>query len=228
MTSTIMLIIHIIAGFLAILFGAAAIITKKGKGIHVNSGRVYFWSMILVSVTAIYLSIVNAIPFLFLIAVFSFYLTWTGFKSIRWKNKTLPLSVFWFDTILSHLAALSGIVMVTLALLAWADIHFNEVISSLRIVLLIFGIGTLIFSGEDLIYHYRSKETPKFLWMYTHIGRMLGAYIATITAFLVVNDQFFPSPLIAWLGPTTAGTPLIFYWIGRYRKKLEPNSSAST
>lgn len=219
------LILHVISGFLALACGAVAISTKKGKGVHVTVGRIYFWSMILVAVSAFYLSIVNVIPFLFLIAVFSFYLTWTGYKAIHWKNKSLPKSVFWFDTMASHIVALFGIMMIVLSLLTWMDIHFNDVISSLRIVLLVFGIGTLIFAGEDLLLLYRKDHSSKFLWMYTHIGRMLGAYIATFTAFLVVNAEFFPSPLIAWLGPTIIGTPFIFYWIGKYRKKMEPKSA---
>lgn len=48
MTST-MLIIHVISGFLALVCGAVAISTKKGKGVHVTAGRVYFWSMMLVA-----------------------------------------------------------------------------------------------------------------------------------------------------------------------------------
>ena len=219
-----MILLHVISGFLALGCGAVAIATKKGKGIHVIGGRIYFWSMVLVAVTAFYLSIVHVIPFLFLIAVLSFYLTWTGYKAIHWKNKSLPTSVFWFDTVLSHLVALFGIIMTVLSLLAWLDIHFNDAISSLRIVLLVFGIGTLIFAGEDLLMFYRKNSSSTFWWMYTHIGRMLGAYIGTFTAFLVVNGTFFPSPLIAWLSPTVIGTPFIFYWIKKYRKKLEPNA----
>ena len=217
-----MLIIHIITGFLALFCGAVAIATKKGKGIHVMMGKIYFWSMILVAITALYLSVVHAIPFLFLIAIFSFYLTWSGYKAIHWKNKLLPKSIFWFDAFVTHIVALFGIVMVALSLFTWFGIHLNEDISSLRIVLLVFGIGTLIFAGEDLILLYRKNSASKFLWMYTHIGRMLGAYIATFTAFLVVNGEFFPSPLIGWLGPTVVGTPIIFYWIKKYRQKMEP------
>lgn len=227
MTSA-MLIIHTISGFLALACGAVAITSKKGKRVHVNGGRIYFWSMILVAATALYLSVVNVIPFLFLIAVFSFYLTWTGYKAIHWKNRSLPKAIFWFDAIVSHVVALLGILMIVLSILTWLDIHFNEVISSLRIVLLVFGIGALIFAGEDLILLYRKNHSSKFLWIYTHIGRMLGSYIATFTAFLVVNAQFFSSPLIAWLGPTVIGTPLIFYWIRRYRKKLEPEPKSFT
>lgn len=227
MTSA-MLIFHVISGFLALACGAVAIATKKGKGTHVTNGRIYFWSMILVAVTAFYLSIVNVIPFLFLIAVFSFYLTWTGYKAIHWKNKNLPSAIYWFDVILSHLVLLFGIVMMVLSILTWFNVHLNSVITSLRSVLLVFGIGTIIFAGEDLILFYRKSSSSKFLWMYTHIGRMLGAYIATFTAFLVVNGEFFPSPLIPWLGPTVIGTPFIFYWIGKYRKKLEPKPKAAT
>ena len=226
MTST-MLIIHIISGFLALACGSIAIAIKKGKGIHVRVGQIYFWSMIFVAVTAFYLSIVNVIPFLFLIAILSFYLTWTGYKAIHWKNQSLSKPIFWFDTVVSHLVALFGIVMIILPLLTWFGIHVNPVISSLRIVLFVFGIGTTIFAVEDLILFYRKNPSSKFLWMYTHIGRMLGAYIATLTAFLVVNGEFFPSPLIAWLGPTIIGTPLIFYWINKYRQKMEPTPKKS-
>lgn len=221
-----MVYIHIISGFLALFCGAIAILTKKGKGIHVLVGRIFFWAMILVAVSALYLSVVNVIPFLFLIAILSFYLTWTGYKAIHWKNKKLPSAIYWFDTITMHLVGLFGILMIALSVLTFLDIHVNDVISSLRIVLMIFGIGTVIFTLEDLASFYGKSSPSKFIWMYSHIGRMLGSYIATFTAFLVVNGQFFPSPLIAWLGPTVVGTPLIFYWIRVYRKKLEPKKSA--
>ena len=224
MLTSAILILHIVSGFLALGCGAIAIVAKKGKWMHVRSGRIYFWSMMWVAITAIYLSVANTIPFLFLIAIFSFYLTWTGYRSVYWKNKCLPLVIQWFDTTLSHITALFGVGMITLAILSLFDIHLDETISSLNIVLLVFGIGTSLFAGEDLLLFYRKKGSSNFLWMYTHIGRMLGAYIATVTAFLVVNAEFFPSLLFAWLGPTIIGSPLIVYWIRTYRNKLEPKS----
>lgn len=225
MLTSAILILHIVSGFLALGCGAIAIGSKKGKRIHIRFGRIYFWSMIWVAVTAVYLSVVKTIPFLFLIAVFSFYLTWTGYKSIHWKNRDLPVTIYWFDAIVIHITVFFGIVMVSLALMAFFDIYLIQGISSLSIVLLVFGVGTLLFSAEDLIALYRKKSRSHFLWMYIHIGRMLGAYIATLTAFLVVNSEFFPSLLIAWLGPSAIGTPLIIYWIRRYKRKLEPQST---
>lgn len=222
--SLIMIIIHIVSGFTALVCGAVAILPKKGKGRHKKAGRTFFWSMIAVALTAIYLSIVNVIPFLFLIAIFSYYLTWTGYKSIHWKNKSLPIFVYWFDLISTCIVTIFGIVMVLLSVLSWFNIHINEMISSLKVILLIFGVGTLIFSIQDLKIIISNKSISKFLWMYLHIGRMLGAYIATFTAFLVVNSQYFPTPLISWLAPTILGTPLIVYWVRRYRNKLEPRA----
>lgn len=41
---------------------------------------------------------------------------------------------------------------------------------------------------------------------------MGGAYIATVSAFLVVNVSFIPQPIL-FIGPTLPGTPLIV-WAG--------------
>ena len=44
----------------------------------------------------------------------------------------------------------------------------------------------------------------------------MGATIAVVTAFLVVNVRFEPGWII-WLGPTVVLTPLIFVWAKRIR-----------
>ena len=48
---------------------------------------------------------------------------------------------------------------------------------------------------------------------------MLAAYIATVTAFSVVNFDFLP-PIIRWLWPTIVGTVGIVIWTRYYRKKF--------
>ena len=57
-------------------------------------------------------------------------------------------------------------------------------------------------------------------WMYKHIGQMGGAYIATMTAFLVNNYRFFPflPPIALWLLPTLFGTVLITIVLKKYKK----------
>jgi hypothetical protein len=47
---------------------------------------------------------------------------------------------------------------------------------------------------------------------------MLGSYIATVSAFSVVNFAFLP-PAVRWLWPTAIGTPLITVWITYYKRR---------
>ncbi len=51
---------------------------------------------------------------------------------------------------------------------------------------------------------------------------MMAAYIATTTAFVVVNlSQQLPDAfgILVWFAPTAIGTPLIFYWVNKYKQK---------
>ena len=49
------------------------------------------------------------------------------------------------------------------------------------------------------------------------MGNMLGAYIATVSAFSVVNFTVLP-PIVRWLWPTAVGVPLIILWIRHDRR----------
>ncbi|MBK7959438.1 MAG: hypothetical protein IPK03_15945 [Bacteroidetes bacterium] len=54
-----------------------------------------------------------------------------------------------------------------------------------------------------------------------HIKRMSGGYIATITAFIVVNNKGYVPDLVGWLGPGIIGGVLI----GMAIKKIKPKSA---
>ena len=49
----ILLPIHIAAGSVALLSAASALLTEKGKKFHVLIGKAYFWSMVIIFLTAI-------------------------------------------------------------------------------------------------------------------------------------------------------------------------------
>ena len=76
----ILLSIHVLAGTIALLCAALAVSSEKGKKFHVLSGRTYFWCMVGIFLTAIPMSIINSNTFLFLIAIFSFYLAFAGMR----------------------------------------------------------------------------------------------------------------------------------------------------
>ena len=47
---------------------------------------------------------------------------------------------------------------------------------------------------------------------------MAGAYIATVTAFLVVNVTFLPKAVV-FIGPTLLGTSIAIWAAVRYRRR---------
>lgn len=215
----ILLILHIITGFSALVMGFIAITTKKGKRSHIWSGRIYFWSMIFVAITAIFLSLIRPNLFLLFISLFSFYLTWSGYRTIRWKNKPLPVGIYIFNKLLVPLFFIIGVIMITLSLATLSGIVRYQLLQQSSVILLVFGIIFTTLTVRDLSLRLGWISRNKFQWMFDHIQGMLAAYIATFTAFLVVNVTFLPM-IVVWLAPTVLGTPLIAYWIRKYKQKF--------
>lgn len=86
-------------------------------------------------------------------------------------------------------------------------------------VMLSFGIIGLYNAYEDTR-NYRNKNITPNYQLYTHIGRMVGGYTATITAVLVVNGDALPDQVpevILWLSPTLLLTPLSIHWIRKHK-----------
>jgi uncharacterized membrane protein YobD (UPF0266 family) len=84
------------------------------------------------------------------------------------------------------------------------------------IVLIVFGMIGLLFVNND-IKAFRGRSKEKNFGLMIHIQRMMGAFIASLTAFLVVNNTVLPN-VVAWLLPTLCLVPLIVYWIRRWRR----------
>ena len=76
----IMLAIHILCGFIALVTMVMAYVTKKGPTFHAKLGRVYGLAMVGVGLTAIILFFLGASTFLLLIAFFSLYLVLVGWR----------------------------------------------------------------------------------------------------------------------------------------------------
>jgi uncharacterized membrane protein len=95
------LYLHIFAGFTALATGLIPMFSKKGSKTHTTWGKVYFWAMFVVALTALirFQMKLNLI-FLSGIAVFSFYNTFTGVRLIRRKTNPKPEFIDWFGTVL--------------------------------------------------------------------------------------------------------------------------------
>ena len=196
----ILLSIHILAGTIALLFAALAVSSEKGKKFHVLSGRTYFWSMVGIFLTAIPMSIINSNLFLFLIAIFSFYLAFAGMRFAK-NRKGIATTIDWI--------AVSLMILSGLGMWALAVIYFiND--NSQYITLLVFGFIALALGYGD----YRSHKNKAAIGkerIAKHLTNMMAGTIAVVTAVLVVNVNIEPI-WIWWLLPTAVITPIIFYW----------------
>jgi len=196
----ILLPIHIAAGSVALLSAASALLTEKGKKFHVLIGKAYFWSMVIIFLTAIPMSIITGNVFLFLIAIFSFYLAFSGMRFAN--NRTgVPTLV---DLIAVNFMLLSGIGMWILAIIFFID---ND---SQFITLIVFGFLAL-FLGYGDFQTFKNQTAIGKERIAKHLTNMMGATIAVVTAVLVVNPPTNPE-WVWWILPTVLITPVIFWW----------------
>lgn len=207
---TTLLILHIVAGTTALVSGLLAILTAKGKRLHRKSGRLYFWAMITVGLTAIPLALMKENWFLFGVAFLSAYLSYAGKRSIDTKLKG------WkgFDYAVMGICLLAG-----LGMLAWGISGIVRGQIGMFPVLITFGGLLTGATLQDAFVPFRRKPLTKGAYILLHISRMGGSYIAASTAFLVVNWQSNPQ-FIAWLLPTVLGTPLITYASMKWKRKF--------
>ena len=111
--------------------------------------------------------------------------------------------------------------LVGVVFVSWGTILLLKKQDSMGIALVVFGLIGLQNVRKDL-QNYRGKIKFKMYWLREHIIRITAAYIASFTAFIVVNRNHFPNGIpevVYWLLPTVFLTPLIFKWVRQYAKK---------
>jgi len=209
---TILLIIHIIAGSIGLLTGTINIIKKKGDKAHKNVGKFFFYSMLINGFAGLIMSLIHRNDFLLIVAVFSIYMVATGqrFLSLKQLHKEQkPKAIDW---ILTYTMLVFAFLFITYG----SYLLINKV--NFGIVLLVFGVVSCLMAIKD-IKVYKGNIKEKNYWLLLHIQRMVGSYIAALTAFIVVNNHFLPG-IVGWLLPTVIFTPLIVKWTKQYRVQI--------
>src|SRR5262245_51405963 len=79
-------LVHIAAGTIALVVAPVAMLTSKGGPAHRRWGKVYFWMMAAVAATAMILGLYRPAPFLTLVALFSFYFAFSGYRALYRKR----------------------------------------------------------------------------------------------------------------------------------------------
>lgn len=204
-TTQILIYIHAILGAIALIAGGIALSIKKGNTIHKKAGKVFFYTMLLSALIALFIAVMprHESPFLFSIGLFSSYFIISGYRSLRFKQPSVDLK---FDKLLAYFIILTGSVMIVYPIIFEGNPN---------IVLLVFGIVGLIFGIRDIL-HFRDKAQLRKKWLPSHLGKMTGGYIAAVTAFFVVN-QFLPG-VWNWFVPGVIGSAYIAYWTRKVTK----------
>jgi uncharacterized membrane protein len=211
------LMLHIAGGTAGLITGTINLVRKKGDKNHKLVGKIFTYGMLIAGVSSLVLSVLHPSYFLFIVGVFTIYLVGTGNRYIYLKMLGVnqqPSFLDWAITIGMLITAVLFIVTGVIYLV-------NQ--NNFGIVLLIFGILALRFTKTD-IENYRGKARVKNYWLLVHLQRLTGAYIAAITAFLVVNAKYAPvelPPVLVWLLPTAILLPLIIMWSKRYKIEVK-------
>ncbi|MEO8853931.1 MAG: hypothetical protein ABI359_09135 [Ginsengibacter sp.] len=219
-TFRIFLVIHIISGTTGLLAGTINILRKKGDKTHKLAGKFFLYSMLAVGFSAFVLSVLHPNYFLFIVGVFTIYMAASGDRYLRLKNISISQRPGIIDWALTSFMAVFGMAFIGFGI-------YNLVKgNNFGIVLIVFGLVGLKFVKTD-IKNFRGKSNVINFWLLAHLQRMIGAYIAALTAFLVVNgdalQDFLPTYVI-WLLPTVLVVPFIFKWTNKFKLIKKSNT----
>lgn len=198
----ILIYIHAFLGGLGLITGIGSIVVKKGSLLHKRMGKLFSIGMISSSLISMPISWLpnHKNLFLFLIGCFTIYLVLAGNRALKFKtlekasviDKMLSGSMFFFSIVMIYLG-----------------IHGLLNDSTLSILYLFFGGFGLLLTIKDFKF-YKNPKKRKNGWLKAHIGKMIGALIASVTAFIIAGLGI--GNIIAWILPTLIGTLYIIYW----------------
>jgi uncharacterized membrane protein len=204
-TFSILLSIHIISGGISLILGSLIMMAKKGDSRHKQLGQIFFIAMSLSATVSIPLGIMHTNYFLLCIGIWTLYMLITGKRFLRIIDYTKTSKI---DKFISLAMALVTIVMLCISITSMIKG------STLGYVLGSFTLLNILFLRADYQF-FNGISKYKNPQMAIHIQRMCGAFIASLTAFIVVNNTYFPS-IIGWLLPGAIFIPLIAKWTRKW------------
>ena len=200
-----LLYLHILAGLISLGIAYVLLFIKKGNKRHKKLGMIYVYGMSTIFVTAIPLSLLGEFnPFLFVVAIFSFYLAFSGYRQGRDRNGAREQ----IDKVLGVFITATSILFYSMAV----SLYLIE--DSMWITSVVFGSIALGMGINDFR-RMKIVERPDFYDRTNlHLNLMLAGTIATTTAFIVTLNPF-SIDWLNWVAPTIVGTPIIIYFSKR-------------
>jgi len=206
-----LLYIHIVSGSIGLLTGSINMVRRKGDRLHKRLGTYFYFGMVTAAAVSLILAFIRPNTFLFIVGVFTLYMTYTGIRFLKVKQSPFQ----WTDKLVTVIMAVAGFSFIIYGTILLSD-GFELSQDWLSIVLIVFGIISTGYVIQDVQYLWRNAALAKG-GLLEHIKRISGAYIASLTAFLVVNVKFLP-PVLVWLAPSLVIGLLIRKWVRQYQK----------
>lgn len=210
-TIKILIYIHAFFGGIGLLMGILSVLVKKGGKQHKRFGKIFSYAIL---ISAFISLIVAQLPnhenlFLFLIGVFTIYMVLAGNRAITFKKKS-KTSADMLDKLISGTMCACSILMLIVGIIGELQ-HIGN-----SILYIFFGAFGLLMTLKDFRM-YRNIELLKLKWQQNHLGKMIGALIASVTAFIIAGLNM--STLIFWILPTIIGSLYIIYWNRKLAKQ---------
>ena len=211
--------VHIAAGCFALATFLIPMVTAKGGKAHRRAGWVFVTAMGILTGTGIPVSIYRLVvetrpyarliaTFLLFISVLSGAVTWKGMRVLRFKGAGANRDPI--DLGIAGVLGLGGIYTFLVGLGAQAPI------------LMFFGPLGVWIAWSD-VRHWLNPNKPKMHWLFEHMGSMIGASIAALTAFSALGARSLGLSAFgaaAWIAPTVIFLPVSFAMGRYYRRKF--------
>jgi hypothetical protein len=212
-----LLFLHVAAGITTLVSGPFAIFYNWNNAkAHRRAGKVFLYAMLVVCITSVITFARHPEKVFY---QFLFGLAWIVLAGVVRGVRAIFLmkgakTGHWIDMAIVATTAISGSIMVKYGL----DLLAKDGVGPFSILFCVFGMGGMMDAYGWWRKTATSIATTGLDWLMEHKNSMLGAFMASTTAFTVNVGQVLPW-YAQWFGPTLLLLPVSIYFGRKIKQK---------
>lgn len=192
-------LIHTLLGSVALIGGTVALLTVKGSRRHVQGGRVFSWSMVLVALIGLSFMFERFLPLAIVLAAATLYLVPSALLGFHRERRGFVAA----NVVLMVVAA--GIALVSAA----QFVRFQGAGPLLMAAL--FGA---LFVGDWRMLARRPAD--RNYWIRRHLVRMIFAFAVAVMALVRIGTDFGLPFAVSVIAPLAVAALAVLYVVRRY------------